>query len=97
MFYLCVCLFFWIGEHFSFQIFVEYFKELEEESIRDNFVIIYELLDEVMDFGYPQTTDSKILQAWVDPDISSVQPSPHPLLCLPPPPSLWIIFATTHW
>ena len=46
----------------SLQIFVEYFKELEEESIRDNFVIIYELLDEVMDFGYPQTTDSKILQ-----------------------------------
>ena len=37
-------------------IFCEYFKELEEESIRDNFVLIYELLDEVMDFGYPQTT-----------------------------------------
>ena len=34
--------------------FTEYFKELEEESIRDNFVIIYELLDELMDFGYPQ-------------------------------------------
>lgn len=45
-----------------FQIFLEYFKELEEESIRDNFVLIYELLDEVMDFGFPQTTDSKILQ-----------------------------------
>ncbi|XP_066298442.1 AP-1 complex subunit mu-1 isoform X2 [Branchiostoma lanceolatum] len=47
------------------QIFMEYFKELEEESIRDNFVIIYELLDEVMDFGYPQTTDSKILQEYI--------------------------------
>ena len=44
------------------QVFSEYFKELEEESIRDNFVIIYELMDELMDFGYPQTTDSKILQ-----------------------------------
>ena len=43
-------------------VLVEYFKELEEESIRDNFVIIYELLDEMMDFGYPQTTESKILQ-----------------------------------
>jgi hypothetical protein len=43
-------------------VLIEYFKELEEESIRDNFVIIYELLDEVMDFGYPQTTESKILQ-----------------------------------
>ena len=47
---------------FPAQVFSEYFKELEEESIRDNFVIIYELLDELMDFGYPQTTDSKILQ-----------------------------------
>lgn len=36
------------------QVFKSYFKELEEESIRDNFVIIYELLDEMMDFGYPQ-------------------------------------------
>ena len=43
---------------------MEYFKELEAESIRDNFVIIYELLDEMMDFGYPQTTESKILQEW---------------------------------
>lgn len=45
----------------TLQVFSEYFKELEEESIRDNFVIIYELLDELMDFG-SQTTDSKILQ-----------------------------------
>jgi len=44
------------------QVFREYFKELEEESIRDNFVLIYELLDEIMDFGYPQTTESKILK-----------------------------------
>ena len=44
------------------QVFQEYFKELEEESIRDNFVLIYELLDELMDFGYPQTTESKILK-----------------------------------
>jgi hypothetical protein len=49
------------------QVLVEYFKELEEESIRDNFVIIYELLDEMMDFGYPQTTESKILQESVLP------------------------------
>lgn len=43
-------------------VLTEYFKEVEEESIRDNFVIIYELLDEMMDFGHPQTTESKILQ-----------------------------------
>ena len=32
-------------------IFTEYFRELEEESIRDNFVLIYELLDEICDWG----------------------------------------------
>lgn len=42
--------------------FKEYFRELEEESIRDNFVLLYELLDELMDFGYPQTTEGKILK-----------------------------------
>ena len=44
------------------QVFKEYFRELEEESIRDNFVLLYELLDELMDFGYPQTTEGKILK-----------------------------------
>ena len=34
-----------------------YFENVEEESIRDNFVIIYELLDEMMDNGVPQITD----------------------------------------
>lgn len=47
------------------QILTTYFKELEEESIRDNFVVIYELLDEVMDNGYPQTTEVKILSEFI--------------------------------
>ena len=47
------------------QVMQEYFKEVEEESIRDNFVICYELLDELVDFGYPQTTDAKILQEYI--------------------------------
>eukprot|EP00397_Hematodinium_sp_SG-2012_P028912 GEMP01030489.1.p1 GENE.GEMP01030489.1~~GEMP01030489.1.p1 ORF type:complete len:429 (+),score=84.97 GEMP01030489.1:105-1391(+) len=42
-----------------------YFKELEEESIKDNFVITYELLDEMMDNGYPQTTEVKILREFI--------------------------------
>jgi len=50
--------------HKIVEVFTEYFKELEEESIRDNFVVIYELLDEMMDFGYPQTTETKILQEY---------------------------------
>ncbi|XP_073987284.1 adaptor protein complex 1, mu subunit [Rhodnius prolixus] len=51
--------------HKIVQVMTEYFKEIEEESIRDNFVVIYELLDELIDFGYPQTTDSKILQEYI--------------------------------
>lgn len=51
--------------HKAAEVFKEYFKEIEEESIRDNFVIIYELLDEMMDFGYPQTTETKILQEYI--------------------------------
>ncbi|KAK5993900.1 AP-1 complex subunit mu-1 [Cladobotryum mycophilum] len=51
--------------HKIVEVFTEYFKALEEESIRDNFVVIYELLDEMMDFGYPQTTESKILQEYI--------------------------------
>ncbi|KNE64811.1 hypothetical protein AMAG_10149 [Allomyces macrogynus ATCC 38327] len=47
------------------EVFSEYFKQVEEESIRDNFVIIYELLDEMMDFGYPQTTESKVLREYI--------------------------------
>ncbi|KAJ1506783.1 AP-1 complex subunit mu-1 [Coelomomyces lativittatus] len=47
------------------EVFTEYFKEVEEESIRDNFVIIYELLDEMLDFGYPQTTEPKILREYI--------------------------------
>lgn len=45
-------------------VLVEHFKELEEESIRDNFAIIYAPLDEMMDFGFPQTTKSKILREY---------------------------------
>ncbi|KAL3097455.1 hypothetical protein niasHS_003903 [Heterodera schachtii] len=46
-------------------VFAEYFKDVEEESIRDNFVIIYELLDEMMDFGYPQITEGRILREYI--------------------------------
>ncbi|XP_072023671.1 AP-1 complex subunit mu-1-like isoform X1 [Amphiura filiformis] len=59
-------------------VFQEYFKELEEESIRDNFVLIYELLDELIDFGYPQTTDSKILQEYITQEGQKLEVAPKP-------------------
>jgi AP-1 complex subunit mu len=59
-------------------VFKEYFKELEEESIRDNFVIVYELLDELMDFGYPQTTESKILREYITQESHKLEIAPRP-------------------
>lgn len=50
----------------------EYFKELEDESLRDNFVITYELLDEMMDHGYPQTTESKLLQEYIKTEANKI-------------------------
>jgi len=47
------------------QVFEDYFNELNEESIRDNFVLTYELFDEMMDFGYPQSTEPKILKEFI--------------------------------
>ena len=47
------------------QMFEEYFKQIEVESVRDNFVVIYELFDEIMDFGYPQSTDTNILAKYI--------------------------------
>jgi len=46
-------------------VFKDYFGNIEEESIRDNFVIIYELLDETMDHGLPQSLDSTILRSFI--------------------------------
>jgi AP-1 complex subunit mu len=64
--------------HKIVEVFTEYFKELEEESIRDNFVVIYELLDEIMDFGHPQTTESKILQEYITQESHQLQVQARP-------------------
>jgi len=39
-----------------------FFGNLDEDSIRNNFVVIYELLDEMMDYGFPQYTDPHMLK-----------------------------------
>lgn len=46
-------------------VLADYFKELEDESLRDNFAITYELLDEMMDHGYPQMTEVKVLKEYI--------------------------------
>ena len=54
------------------EVLQDYFKVLEDESLRDNFVITYELLDEMMDHGYPQTTEVKILKEFIKSDANKL-------------------------
>lgn len=64
--------------HKLVEVFKHYFQELEEESLRDNFVIAYELLDEMMDFGYPQFTEAKILSEFIKTDAYRMQVQARP-------------------
>ncbi|KAK6130717.1 hypothetical protein DH2020_035534 [Rehmannia glutinosa] len=43
----------------------DYLGVLSEESLRKNFVLVYELLDEVIDFGYIQTTSTEVLKSYI--------------------------------
>uniref|UniRef100_A0A803LUZ5 MHD domain-containing protein n=1 Tax=Chenopodium quinoa TaxID=63459 RepID=A0A803LUZ5_CHEQI len=43
----------------------DYLGVLSEESLRRNFVLVYELLDEVIDFGYVQTTSTEVLKSYI--------------------------------
>jgi AP-3 complex subunit mu len=53
--------------HRVFDIFEEYFSTVEESTIKDNFSTIYQLLEEMMDFGFPLTTEPNALQAMIKP------------------------------
>ncbi|KAF7513283.1 hypothetical protein GJ744_009704 [Endocarpon pusillum] len=58
-----------------------YFGKFDEEAVKNNFVLVYELLDEILDFGYPQNTDADILKMYITPDnlSSAIRSSPsHP-------------------
>ncbi|TYH65199.1 hypothetical protein ES332_D06G039100v1 [Gossypium tomentosum] len=43
----------------------DYLGVLSEDSLRKSFVLVYELLDEVIDFGYMQTTSSEVLKSYI--------------------------------
>ena len=47
-------------------VFKAYFEgEFNETSIRSNFVLVYELFDEVMDWGYPQIVSTDLLKTYI--------------------------------
>ncbi|SJK86079.1 Adaptor complexes medium subunit family [Babesia microti strain RI] len=43
-------------------VFKDFFGVLNEEAILKNFFLAYELLDEIIDFGYPQCTSTNLLK-----------------------------------
>eukprot|EP00803_Ostreobium_quekettii_P001696 evm.model.scf_3664.1 EVM.evm.TU.scf_3664.1 scf_3664:1961-7119(+) len=48
------------------QLFKSYFGgTFSENAIKNNFVLIYELLDETIDFGYPQITDPATMKSFI--------------------------------
>jgi len=49
------------------EIFKEYFGPISEDVLKNNFVIIYQLLEEVMDSGLPFTTELNILKEMIAP------------------------------
>lgn len=55
---------------------------LEEVSLRDNFFIVYELLDEMMDFGYPQFTEAMILSEFIKMDAYRMEITERPPMAL---------------
>eukprot|EP00595_Chromulina_sp_UTEXLB2642_P003032 CAMPEP_0196761946 /NCGR_PEP_ID=MMETSP1095-20130614/1267_1 /TAXON_ID=96789 ORGANISM="Chromulina nebulosa, Strain UTEXLB2642" /NCGR_SAMPLE_ID=MMETSP1095 /ASSEMBLY_ACC=CAM_ASM_000446 /LENGTH=388 /DNA_ID=CAMNT_0042112081 /DNA_START=164 /DNA_END=1330 /DNA_ORIENTATION=- len=54
--------------HRVFDIFEEYFGTVEESTIKDNFASVYQLLEEMMDYGYPLTTEPNALKVMIKPN-----------------------------
>jgi len=51
-----------------------YFGKMDEESVKSNFVLIYELIDEIIDYGYPQNSEFDTLKAYITTE--SIRASP---------------------
>ena len=47
--------------------FEDYFSECSESSIKDNYVVVYEVLDEMLDNGFPLATEANILKELIKP------------------------------
>jgi AP-4 complex subunit mu-1 len=56
------------------KVFKDYCGVLNEEAIRRNFSLIYELLDEMLDYGYPQNTSTETLKNFVHNEAIIIKP-----------------------
>ena len=53
--------------HRIFDTFVDYFNVCSETTIKENYVVVYELLEEMLDNGYPLATESNVLKELIKP------------------------------
>uniref|UniRef100_A0A7S0W2X6 MHD domain-containing protein n=1 Tax=Hemiselmis tepida TaxID=464990 RepID=A0A7S0W2X6_9CRYP len=53
--------------HRVVDVFRDYFNEVSEESIKENFITVYQLMDEMMDNGIPMTTEPNVLKTMIVP------------------------------
>jgi len=58
------------------KVFKDYCGTLSEESIRKNFILLYELLDEMVDYGHPQVTRTEDLKPFIYNEPILVTPVP---------------------
>lgn len=42
-----------------------YFGKITEDNVKNNFVLIYELLDELIDYGYPQNSEVGAIKTYI--------------------------------
>ena len=47
--------------------FTQYFDECSDTTLKENCVIVFEILDEMLDNGYPLVTELNILQDLIKP------------------------------
>lgn len=41
-------------------------EQFDEDAIRNHFTLVYELMDETMDFGYPQNCAIEVLRQYIN-------------------------------
>eukprot|EP01039_Chlorochromonas_danica_P005400 gene5400-5938_t len=53
--------------HRIVELFESYFSSLDEDTIKDNFSIIYQLLEEMVDYGFALITEPNLLKTMIPP------------------------------
>lgn len=56
------------------KVFRDYCGVISEESIRKNFVLIYEIIDEIIDYGHPQLMATENIRQYTVSDPVIIQP-----------------------